>query len=117
MGRQHTEISLAVCNLISKNGSVNYLELEYALGVANGIDRLASLRRNGYVKPLPKDRCELKRYALTSDGQSLVAKHYEDQKQSDRNVMAFPKYVPPVAVPSRRGAMDAFSISSRGIGS
>jgi hypothetical protein len=115
MSRPHQEISLAICSLIAKTGSVNYLELEYALRIANGVERLRSLRQHGYIKSLPKVRCELKRYALTTDGEKLIGQHLAEQHQINRNVMNFPKYVPSTLAPARNGAMDAFSISSRGI--
>jgi DNA-binding PadR family transcriptional regulator len=114
MSQPHSKISLAVLNYIHKQGNANYLEIERALSIANGVDRIRNLRVHGYIEAIPKERKELKRYKLTTVGQRLLGLHLKQQTESTRNVMSLPKYAPQILAPSRAGSMNAFAIPSRG---
>jgi len=115
MAQHHTPTSIGVLNILRERGSANYLEIEHSLNMANVIDRIRSLRQHGYIEALPKERGQLKRYKLTTEGSRLIGLHIKQQSDSARNVMSLPKYVPQVCTPARAGAMRAFSIPSRGI--
>lgn len=116
MGRHHSPTNIAILNLISERGSLNYLEIEHALGIAQGLHRIHKLREQGYIQAVPKDRGQLKRYSLTRQGAEVIGLHLQEQANLARpSVMDLPRYTPPAFVCARPGAMQAFSLPSRGI--
>ncbi|MEN9885456.1 MAG: hypothetical protein RL758_34 [Pseudomonadota bacterium] len=114
MGRQHSPTTIAVLNLMHKRGSMNYLEIERGLGIANALNRISHLRADGYIKALPKERGQLKRYVLTAAGASVIGQHLQEQQSLSRSVMTFPVWTPPAFSCPRPGAMQAFLLPSRG---
>lgn len=115
MGRKISPTSISVLNLMHKRGSLNYLEIEQSLGIAHGLHRICHLRADGYIKALPKERGQLKRYTLTAAGASVIGQHLQEQKSLSRSVMTFPDWTPPAFSCPRPGAMRAFALPSRGV--
>lgn len=73
------------------------------------------MKGKGYIKPIPKEPGQLKRYELTAQGAKLLRLYLKDQERLARpTVMDRPPYVPPSDVCARVGAMRAFSLPSRG---
>lgn len=116
MGRKHSHASISILNLMHERGSLNYLEIEQTLGIAHGLRRICSLQSDGYIKALPKEHGQLKRYVLTQAGARVIGQHLHEQKNLSRSVMPFPVWNPPAFSCQRPGAMRAFSLPSRGIG-
>lgn len=117
MGRKHSPTTIKILHLIRERGSLNYLEIEQALGIAQGLHRISTMRQDGYIQSLPKERGQLKRYGLTKQGAEVIGLHLQEQSKLARpGVMDLPRYTPPAFVCARAGAMDAFRIQSRGLG-
>lgn len=117
MGRQHSLTTISILNLMRERGSLNYLEIEReVLGTqGQGLHRIHKLREQGYIQPLPKERGQLKRYGLTRQGAEVIGLHLQELARLARpSVMDLPRYTPPAFVCARAGAMQAFSLPSRG---
>lgn len=110
---KHSPLAIAVLNFIKENDSANFLEIEKALNISQGLHRINTLMRQGHIQSLPKERGELKRYALTPSGEKLIFRGLKKQEQRC-GVMDLPQYIPTEMKASvRPGAMDAFGFPSR----
>lgn len=112
MGRKFSDKSIKIMNAIYRNGDMDYLEIEHALNTAMLLKHISSMVQDGVIEPLPKAPGQLKRYKLTYEGMKVVGAVIKEEKRM--SVMTFPVYVPK-QMPVRPGAMDAFSIKSKGI--
>lgn len=112
MGRQHSPQTLAALQFIEKNGSADYLEIERHIA-PGALARISALRQEGYIEALPKERGQLKRYAVTPAGAKLLRSRVT---APTKRLTAFtmPVWVPPAHHIVRPGALDAFAIPSRG---
>lgn len=118
MGIQHSTKTISILNLMRERGSLNYLEIEREIFGAQGqgINTINKMKEKNYIKALPKERGQLKRYELTPNGRNVLWLYVQDQKRlAWPTVMERPVYVPQADVCARAGAMLAFSLPSRGI--
>lgn len=112
---KYSPTNTAIMNLLRERG-MNFLEIEQAFGIPDGLNRIDKLRRQGLIESLPKERGQLKRYHLTAQGAKAIGLHLQEQARLARpSVMDLPTYTPPAFVCARAGAMDAFTIRSRGM--
>lgn len=117
MGIHHSQKTISIMSLMRERGSLNYLEIEREIFGAQGqgINTIKKMKEKNYIKALPKERGQLKRYELTPNGRNVLGLYVQDQKrQAWPTVMDRPVYVPPADVCARVGAMRAFSLPSRG---
>ena len=118
MGLNHSQKTISILSLMRERGSLNYLEIEREIsGVqGHGINIISKMRDKNYIKALPKERGQLKRYELTPKETKVLGLYVQEQKRlAWPSVMQQPSYIPPADVCARTGAMRAFSLPSRGI--